>query len=175
MLYVLLDVGSNLTKVALVDSKTYISASAQKALDNIKQKAPNNTLKTDDHPNFRIQVPNGQLAKLLATTTFYFDIGDNTITENFVVMKKLTGPVICLHFMRITSVVIATTHGPTHIPHLTVRNKTTSEVSAKPQQAILTDDTLSIPPRTTKTITTFVDHPSNWNTTDTVTPLAKCT
>ena len=42
-------------------------------------------------------------------------------------------------------------------------------------QAVLTDDLLTIPPRTTKTITAFVDHTSEWNTTGTVTPLEKFT
>ena len=52
--------------------------------------------------------------------------------------------------------------------------KVTSETSAKPQ-AVLTDDGLTIPPRKTKIVTAFVDHPSEWNTTDTVTTLEKFT
>ena len=49
-----------------------------------------------------------------------------------------------------------------------------SETTTKPQP-VITDDALTIPPTTTKTITAFVDHPSTWNTTGTVTPLAKFT
>ena len=49
-----------------------------------------------------------------------------------------------------------------------------SETTTKPQPFI-TDDALTIPPTTTKTITAFVDHPSNWNTRGTVTPLDKFT
>ena len=52
--------------------------------------------------------------------------------------------------------------------------KTTSERSIK-HQAVLIDDALTIPPRTTKTITDFIDHPSEWNTTGSVTPLEKFT
>ena len=90
-------------------------------------------------------------------------------------MKKLTGPIIGLHFMRNNSVVIDTTHGLIHFPHLTMQIKTTSsETSTKPQP-VVTDDTLTIPPTTTKTITAFADHPSKWNTTGTVTPLEKFT
>ena len=47
-------------------------------------------------------------------------------------------------------------------------------MSAKPQ-AILTDNALTLPPRTTKSVTAFVDHRSEWNTTGTVTPLEKFT
>ena len=46
MLYVPLDFNNNLTLDALVDSKTYVSAIAPKDLDTIKQKAPNNFLKS---------------------------------------------------------------------------------------------------------------------------------
>ena len=77
--------------------------------------------------------------------------------------------------MRKNSVVIDTTHGLIQFPHLTMHAKTASiERTAKPQP-VITDETLTIPPRTTKTITAFVDHPSEWNTTGTVTPLGKFT
>ena len=51
---------------------------------------------------------------------------------------------------------------------------TSSETTTKPQP-VTTDEALTIPPMTTKTITAFIDHPSNWNTTGTVTPLEKFT
>ena len=43
-----------------------------------------------------------------------------------------------------------------------------SQTSAKPQ-AVLIHDSITIPQMTTKTITVFVDHLSEWNTTSTVT------
>ena len=46
------------------------------------------------------------------------------------------------------------------------------ETSAKPK-AVLTDDALSRPLRTTEAITNFVNYPSEWNTTGTVTALEK--
>ena len=77
--------------------------------------------------------------------------------------------------MRNNSVVIHTTHGLIHFPHLTMQVKTaSSETTTKPQPTI-TDDALTIPPTTTKTITAFADRPSKWNTTGTVTPLEKFT
>ena len=90
-------------------------------------------------------------------------------------MKKLTGPIIGLHFMRNNSVVIDTTHGLIHFPHLTMQVKTTSsETTTKPQPVIL-NETLTIPPATTKAVTAFIDHPSKWKTTGTVTQLEKFT
>ena len=175
MLYVPLDFENNHTVDALVDSGAFVSAIAQDDLETIKQKAPNNILKIDEPPNFQIQVANGQLEKPLSTATLKFEIGDNSFAEHFVVMKKLTGPIIGLHFMRNNSVVIDTTHGLIHFPHLTMHVKTaSSETTSKPQPVIMDED-LTIPPATTKTVTAFIDHPSKWKTTGTVTPLEKFT
>ena len=158
-----------------MDSGAFVSAIAQDNLDTIKQKAPNNILKFDEPPNFQIQEANGQLEKPLATATIMFEIGDNTFAEHFVVIKKLTGPIIGLHFMRNNSVVIDATHGSINLPHLTTQAKTASSETTTKPQPVITDEALTIPPTTTKTITAFIDHPSKWNTTGTVTPLEKFT
>ena len=174
-LYVPLDFENILRVDALVDSRAYVSATAQDDLDIVKQKAPKKILKIDDPPNFQIQVANGQLEKPIATTTLNFEIGDNIFAENFAVKKKLTGPIIGLHFMRNNSVVIDTTHGLTHFPHLTMQVKIASSETFTKPQPVITDEALAITPTTTKTITAFIDYPSKWNTTDTVTPLENFT
>ena len=175
MLYVPVDFEKNHTVDALVDSGAFVSAIAQDDLETIKQKAPNNILKIDEPPNFQIQVANGLLEKSISIATLKFEIGDNGFAEHFVVMKKLTGPIIGLHFMRNNIVVIDTTHGLINFPHLTMQFKTaSSETPTKPQSVIM-DEALTIPPATTKTVTAFIDHPSKWNTTGTVTPLEKFT
>ena len=144
--------------------RSFVSAIARDELDTINQEVPNNLFKTNDPPNFLIRVANGQLENPLAPATLKFGIGDYTFAEHFVVMKKPTGPIKGWHFMRNNSVVIDMTQDLIRFSHLTMQIKTTSELSAK-LQALLTDDALTIPPRTTKTITAFVDHPSQWNTT----------
>ena len=175
MLYVPLDFENHLTVDALVDSGSFVSAIAQNNLDTIEEKAPNNILKIDDPPNFQIEVANCQLEKPLATITLKFEIGHNNFAEHFLVMKKLTGPIVGFHFMRNNSVVIDTKHGLIHFPHLTMQVKAAlSETAAKPQPVMIAD-ALTIPPTTTETIKAFVDHPSKWNTTGTVKPLEKFT
>ena len=90
-------------------------------------------------------------------------------------MKKVTGPIVGLQFMRNNSVVIDTTHGLIHFPHLMMQVKTaSSETTTKPQPVIMDED-LTIPPATTKTVTAFIEHPSKWKTTGTVTLLEKFT
>ena len=158
-----------------MDSGAFVSAVAQNDLDTIKEKAPNNILKIDDHPNFQIQVANGQLEKPLSTTTLKFRLGDNTFVEHFVVIKKLTRPIIGLHFMRNNSVVIDTTQGLINFLHFTMQVKTASSETTTKRPTVITDNALTIPQTTTKTMTAFVDHPSKWNTTGFVTPLEKFT
>ena len=175
MLYVPLDFKIGLTIDALVDSGAYVSAIARKELDRIQQQAPSNILKIDDPPNFRIQVANGQLEKPTATAPLKFDIGDHIFAEHFVVMKNLIGPILGLHFMKHNSVVIETTHGLIHFPHLTMQVKNASSQAGTKPQPVLIHDSITIPQMTTKTITAFVDHVSEWNTTGTVTPVEKFT
>ena len=175
MLYVPLDFENNHMVDALVDSGAFVSAIAQDDLETIKQKALNFILKIDEPPNFQIQVANGQLEKPLSTATLKFEIGDKSFAEHFVVMKKLTVPIVGLHFMRNNSVVIDTTHSLIHFHHLTMQVKTASSETTTKPQAVTMDKNLTIPPATTKTITAFTDHQSKWKTTGTVTPLEKFT
>ena len=173
--YVSPDFENNLTVDALVDSRAFVSAIAQDDLDTIKQKAPNNILKIDDPPNFQIQVANGQLEKPLSTATLKIEIGDKSFAEHFVVMKKITRPKIGLHFMRTNSAVIDTTLGLIHFPHLTMQVKTASSEKTTKPRPVITDEALTLPPTTIKTITAFIDPSLKWNTTGTVTPLEKFT
>ena len=141
MLCVPLDFENGLTIDALIDSGAYVSAIVQKELDIIKQQAPSNLLKSDDPPNFQIQIANGQLEKPIATVTLKIDIGDHIFAEHFVVMKNLTGTSIGLHFMKHNSVVMDTTHGLIDFPHLTMQVKNAlSQTSAKPQPALIHDN-----------------------------------
>ena len=175
MLYVSLDFENGSTIDAYVDSGAYVSAIARKELVRIKQQAPSNILKIDDPHNFQIQVANGQLEKPTATAALKIDIGDHIFTKHFVVMKNLTGPIIGLDFMKHDSVVIDATHGLIHFPHLTMQVKSaSSQASAKPQP-VLIHESITIPQMTTKTITAFVDHSSERNSSSTVTPVEKFT
>ena len=126
-------------------------------------------------PIFKKQVANGQLEKPLATATPKCYIGDDPSAEHFVVLKNLTGPVFGLHFKRYNRVVIDTTPGLSHFPHLTMKvQSAASKTIAKPE-AVFFHDSLTEPKMTTNTIRAFVDDLSEWNTTSTVTPVGKFT
>ena len=53
--------------------------------------------------------------------------------------------------------------------------KTASRETTVKFQLLLTNDALTIPPKTTELITAFVDHPSEWNTTGTLALLEEST
>ena len=175
MLYVPLDFRNGLRIDALVDSGAYISALTQKGLDILKQQAQSDILKIDNPPNFQIQVANGQLEKLIATATLNVDTGGHTFAEHLVVMKNLTGPNIGLHFMRHNIVVIDTTHGLIHFPHLAMQVKSASSGTSAKHQAVFSYDSITVPPMSAETITAFVGHLSERNTTGTVSPVENFT
>ena len=77
--------------------------------------------------------------------------------------------------MRHNSVVIDTTHGFIRFPHLTMQVKSASGGTKAKLQAFPIHDSITVPPMTTKTITAFVDHLSEWNATGTLTPVEKFT
>ena len=162
---------NNLRVHALVASGAFVRAIAQNDLDAIKEKDQGNVLKINDPSNFQTHIAKGQLVKTLATATLKFQNGDNTFNEHFVAISKLTGPKNVLHFMRYNSVIIDTTHGLRHFPHLKMQVKTASSETTTKAQPVITDVAVTILPTTKKTITAFVDHPLKWNTTGTVTPL----
>ena len=68
---------SGLIKHAPVDSRTYVSSIAQNEQDRLTQEAQTNFFKSDNSPNFKIQMANGRLEQPLATTTRKFDFADN--------------------------------------------------------------------------------------------------
>ena len=107
----------------------------------------------------------------MTTATHKFDKEDSTSKEHSVVVKNLTGPFPGLHFVRQNSVVIDTTHGLIQLPDFTFPAKNAgNEAGAKPQPVFI-QDSKTVPRMKTKTKIAFVDHPSEWYTTGTVTPL----
>ena len=142
-------------------------------LGHDKTENPNEYFQKENPTNFQIQVATGPLEKPLATMTVKFENGGNFFAEFFVVLKKTTGLILRLQFMRNNSDIIDTTHGLIQIRHLRMQTRNASSETAAKRQHVITDDALTIPPSTTKTITTFVDLRSEWKSTRTITPLEK--
>ena len=157
--------------VKLTVVKETLAPTATNDLNITKEKAPDNILKNDHPPNFQLPVANGHLEKQLTTAAPKFEIGENLFAEHFVVIKKLTGRIIGSQFMKNNSVVVDTTRGLIYFPHLTMQVKTASRETTTKPQLVGFEDVLTIPLKTTQTITAYVSHLSEWNTKGTVAPL----
>ena len=174
-MYIPLKIEMGLTVDSVVESGAYIRAIAQNELDRIRQKATAIILRINEPPNFDLQVGKGQFEKPLAKATLKIIFADHTLAEHFVVMKNMTGLIIGLHFTKHNSVFIDTTQGFNRLPHMTMQFESAASQTSDKPQAVLIHDSLTIPPRTMKTIKPFVDHKPEWNTTGIVTPLGKIT
>ena len=62
------------------------------------------------------------------------------------------------------SAVIDATQDLIHFPHLKMQDKNAASEANSTPQPVFNQDSITVPPLTTKTITTFVDHPSDWHT-----------
>ena len=100
---------------------------------------------------------------------------DNIFVEHLFVLKKKTRPIMGLYFMRKNRAICDKTHGLKQFHYLAMQAKTASSEANAKHQNVITSNALTLPIRTTKTLTSFVDQAWEKNTTDTVRPLEKYT
>ena len=99
MLYVPLDFENIPTVDAQMDSGAIVSAITQNDMDTKIEKAPNNILNRGSC-QFSDTSSQWTVRKTIMKTTVKLELGDKTFAELFVVMRKLTGPIIGLNLMR---------------------------------------------------------------------------
>ena len=99
MLYFPMDFGE-LTLDGLVDTGALSSAIPESDLRKIRLLAPQSIVKEGPAPNFQIMVANGQLETPKSTVELKFEVGDIEFHEIFIVMEKLTSPLIGLLFLQ---------------------------------------------------------------------------
>ena len=99
MLYFPMDFGE-LTLNGLVDTGALSSAIPEADLRKIRLLAPQSIVKEGPAPNFQIMVVNGQLETPKSTVEPKFEVGDINFHEIFIVIEKLTSPLIGLSFLQ---------------------------------------------------------------------------
>ena len=99
MLYFPMGFGE-LTLDSLVDAGALSSAIPEADLRKIRLFVPQSIIKEGPAPNFQIMVANGQLETPTSTVELNFEVGDIDFHEIFIVMKKLTSPLIGLSFLQ---------------------------------------------------------------------------
>ena len=93
MLYFPMDFGE-LTIDGLIDTGAHSSAIPEADLRKIRLLAPQSIVKEGPAPTFQIMVANAQLETPKSTVELKFEVGDIEFHEIFIVMEKLTGPII---------------------------------------------------------------------------------
>ena len=145
MLYFPMDFGE-LTIDGLIDTGAHSSAIPEADLRKIRLLAPQSIVKEGPAPTFQIMVANGQLETPKSTVELKFEVGDIEFHEIFIVMEKLTGPIIGLMFFPRNHTVLDMRQGILNFPYFSMQLKTADHKYSNVLEPILNPDDITIPP-----------------------------
>ena len=91
-------------------------------------------------------VANGQLETPKSTVELNFEVGDIEFHEIFIVMEKLTGPIIGLMFLQRNHKVLDMRQGILNFPYFSMQPKTADHKFFNVLKPILNPDDVTIPP-----------------------------
>ena len=145
MLYFPMDFGE-LTIDGLIDTGAHSSAIPEADLRKIRLLAPQSIVKEGPAPTFQSMVANGQLETTKSTVELKFEVGDIEFHEIFIVMEKLTGPIIGLMFLQRNHTVLDMRQGILNFPYFSMQLKTADHKYSNVLEPILNPDDITIPP-----------------------------
>ena len=145
MLYFPMDFGE-LTIDGLIDTGALSSAIPEADLRKIRLLAPQSIVKEGPAPTFQIMVANAQLETPKSTVELKFEVGDIEFHEIFIVMEKLTGPIIGLMFLQRNHTVLDMRQGILNFPYFSMQLKTADHKYSNVLEPILNPDDVTIPP-----------------------------
>ena len=145
MLYFSMDFGE-LTLDGLVDTGVFSSAIPEADLRKIRLLAPQSIVKEGPAPNFQISVSNGQLETPKSTVDLKFRVGDIEVHEIFIVMEKLTGPLIGLSFLQRNNTILDMRQGVLNFPFFLMQLKTADHKYTNVLEPICIRDDVTMPP-----------------------------
>ena len=145
MLYFPMDFGE-VTIDGLVDTGAHSSAIPEADLRKIRLLAPQSIVKEGPAPTFQIMVANGQLETPKSTVELKFEVGDIEFHEIFIVMEKLTGPIIGLMFLQRNHTVLDMRQGILSFPYFLMQLKTADHKYSNVLEPVLNPDDITIPP-----------------------------
>ena len=144
MLYFPMDFGK-LTLDGLVDTGALSSAIPEADLRKIRLLAPQSIVKEGPAPNFQNMVANGQLETPKSTVELKFEVGDIEIYEIFVVMEKLTSPLIGLSFLQRNNTILDKRQGVLSFPFFSMQLKTADHKYTNVMEPICIREDATIP------------------------------
>ena len=135
-----------LTLDSLVDTGTLSSAIPEEDLRKIQKLAPQSIVKEGPAPNFKILVANGQLKTPKSTVELKFEVGDIEFHEIFIVMEKLTSPLIGLSFLQRNNTILDMKQGVLNFPFFSMQLKTADHKYTNVMESICIRKEVTIPP-----------------------------
>ena len=145
MLYFPMDFGE-LTLDGLVDTGALSSAIPEADLRKIRLLAPQSIVKEGPAPGFQIMVANGQLETPKSTVELKFEVGDIEFHEIFIVMEKLTSPLIGLSFLQRNNTILDMRQGVLNFPFFSMQLKTADHKYTNVMEPICIREDVIIPP-----------------------------
>ena len=116
MLYIPMDFGE-LILDDLIDTAALSSAIPEADLRKIHLLAPQSIRKEGSAPSFQIMAANGNLETPKSTVELKFEVGHIQFHETFIVMAKLSSPIIGLMFLQRKHTVLDMRQGILNFPY----------------------------------------------------------
>ena len=135
-----------LTLDGLVDMGSFSSAIPEADLRKIRLLAPQSIVKEGPVPNFQIMAANGHLETPKSTVELKFEVGDIEIHEIFIVMEKLTSPLIGLSFLQRNNTILDMRQGVLNCPFFSMQLKTADDKYTNVMEHISSREDVTIPP-----------------------------
>ena len=145
MLYFPMDFGE-LTLDGLIDTGAHSSAIPEADLRKRRLLAPQSIVKEGPAPSFQILVANGDLETPKSTVELKFEVGDIEFHENFIVMEKLSSPIIGLMFLQRNHTVLDMRQGILNFPYFSMQLKTADHKYSNVLDPILNPEDVTISP-----------------------------
>ena len=135
-----------LTLEGLVDTGALSSAIPEADLRKIRTIASQSIIKEGPAPNFQVLVANGQLETPKSTVEMKFEVDDINFHEVFIVMEKLTGPLIGLSFLQRNNTILDMRQGVLNFPFFSMQLKTADHKYTNVMEPICIREDITIPP-----------------------------
>ena len=135
-----------LTLDGLIDTGTHSSAIPEADLRKIRLLAPQSIVKERLAPSFQIMVANGDLETPKSTVELKFEVGDMEFYENFIVMEKLSSPILGLMFLQRNHTVLDMRQGISNFPYFSMQLKTADHKYSNVLEPILYPEDVTISP-----------------------------
>ena len=145
MLYFPMDFGE-LTLDGLIDTGAHSSAIPEADLRKIRLLAPQSIVKDGPAPSLQIMVANGDFETPKSTVEVKFEVGDIECHEIFIVMEKLSSPIIGLMFLQRNHTVLDMRQGILNFPYFSMQLKTADHKYSNVLEPILNPEDVTLPP-----------------------------